>query len=116
MDDTLKRKLELICDVIRQTAPVESIYLFGSYAYGTPNKDSDLDLYVVIPDDGPRPLKVMQEIRFALFLKQDMPLDILVSRSAQFAQRSACEALEQDVFEKGVLLYGREQGQKQRMA
>jgi predicted nucleotidyltransferase len=34
---------------------VESIYLFGSFAYGTPSKDSDsdLDLYVVFKDELP---------------------------------------------------------------
>ena len=26
------------------------IYLFGSYAWGQPNKDSDVDLLVVVPD------------------------------------------------------------------
>ncbi len=29
----------------------ERIYLFGSYAYGTPHPDSDLDFLVVVPDD-----------------------------------------------------------------
>ena len=29
----------------------EKIILFGSYAYGKPNEDSDLDIYVVTNDD-----------------------------------------------------------------
>ena len=29
----------------------EKIILFGSYAYGTPNEESDIDLYVVTGDD-----------------------------------------------------------------
>ncbi|MDR0721943.1 MAG: nucleotidyltransferase domain-containing protein, partial [Treponema sp.] len=28
----------------------QSIYLFGSYAYGTPTEESDIDMYTVIPD------------------------------------------------------------------
>jgi predicted nucleotidyltransferase len=30
---------------------LNQIILFGSYAYGTPNKDSDIDLYVVTNDE-----------------------------------------------------------------
>ncbi len=29
----------------------KKIILFGSYAYGTPNEDSDIDLYIVTSDD-----------------------------------------------------------------
>ena len=29
----------------------EKIILFGSYAYGTPTEDSDIDLYIVTPDN-----------------------------------------------------------------
>ncbi len=29
----------------------ERVILFGSYAYGNPNKDSDIDLYIVTKDD-----------------------------------------------------------------
>jgi predicted nucleotidyltransferase len=30
---------------------LEKVILFGSYAYGNPNKDSDIDLYVVTKDE-----------------------------------------------------------------
>ena len=30
---------------------LDRIILFGSYAYGTPHKDSDIDLYIVTNDD-----------------------------------------------------------------
>ena len=29
----------------------EKIILFGSYAYGTPTKDSDVDLLVIMPSE-----------------------------------------------------------------
>ena len=44
----LPLKLDTITKIIADTVPVETIYLFGSHAYGTPHKDSDLDLYVVL--------------------------------------------------------------------
>jgi predicted nucleotidyltransferase len=35
-------------DIVRQCAPFK-IILFGSYAYGAPNEDSDVDLCVIAP-------------------------------------------------------------------
>jgi len=39
--------------IINSLKPLKpnKIILFGSYAYGTPNKDSDLDLYIVTNDE-----------------------------------------------------------------
>jgi predicted nucleotidyltransferase len=51
--DNIKQNLDKISQIITKTVPVESIYLFGSFAYGTPSKDSDLDLYVAFKDELP---------------------------------------------------------------
>ncbi len=39
-------------DIIKALAPLEpkEIILFGSYAYGFPREDSDIDLYIVTKD------------------------------------------------------------------
>ncbi|MCL1873413.1 MAG: nucleotidyltransferase domain-containing protein [Clostridiales bacterium] len=39
-----------ITEAIKQAVTAEKIYLFGSYAYGTPSKYSDYDFFVVISD------------------------------------------------------------------
>lgn len=39
-----------IIENLRTISPVKVI-LFGSYAYGTPNQDSDIDLYVITKED-----------------------------------------------------------------
>jgi len=40
-------------EIVERLIPLDpdKIILFGSYAYGTPNEDSDIDLYVVTKDD-----------------------------------------------------------------
>ena len=40
----------LIVERLKPLKP-NKIILFGSYAYGTPTKDSDIDLYIVTKDD-----------------------------------------------------------------
>jgi predicted nucleotidyltransferase len=46
MNVAIQAELDKLTELIINAIPVEQIFLFGSYAYGTPNKDSDLDLYV----------------------------------------------------------------------
>lgn len=40
-------------EIVQRLKPLnpERVILFGSYAYGTPNEESDIDLYVVTKDD-----------------------------------------------------------------
>ena len=52
MDDALT----IISNRIINAVPLEKLYLFGSYAAGTANQDSDFDFYMVMPNNGMRPL------------------------------------------------------------
>lgn len=98
-------KLQQICSVIKQAVETEKIYLFGSYAYGTPTENSDFDLCVVIPDNALRPADAVKKIRRALYPVQDMPLDVIVYRSADFHDRQQTASLERKISREGVLLY-----------
>lgn len=49
MIDIEKLKLEIV-ERLKPLNP-DKIVLFGSYAYGVPTKDSDIDIYVVTNDD-----------------------------------------------------------------
>ena len=115
MVNQLGETLTGICQVIDQTVDVEKIYLFGSFAYGTPTSDSDYDLCVVIPDGVLRPAEAIKRIRRALCPVQTMPLDIIVYRANAFLQRQESASLERKIAREGVLLYEREKPE-QRMA
>ncbi len=103
------KALSDICQVIDRTVDVEKIYLFGSFAYGTPSANSDYDLCVVIPDGTLRPAEAIKQIRRALYPMQTTPLDIIVYRASAFLQRQTCASLERKIVQEGVLLYEREQ-------
>ena len=110
-----EENLSEICRIIDETVEAEQIYLFGSYAYGTPGPDSDYDLCVVIPDSAVRPADAIKKIRRALFSVQTVPLDLIVYHAGAFRQRQAYASLERKIAREGVLLYER-QGRERRMA
>lgn len=105
MTVSTSEELQAICQVIKETVNTEQIYLFGSYAYGTPRDDSDYDLYVVIPDGEERTIDVAISIRKALFSVQRKPLDVIVSHKSRFLQRKQGPTLERTVANDGLLLY-----------
>ena len=103
----IKQELDEITKVIADTVPVEAIYLFGSHAYGTPNKDSDVDLYVVFKDDLPiRELEALFAISAAIAPVQHMPVDILGIKQNRFMDRAIYATLERKIAREGVKLYG----------
>jgi predicted nucleotidyltransferase len=103
----MRQNLDEISQVIVETVPVESIYLFGSYAYGIPNKDSDLDLYVVFKDEMQmRELEAIRAIRIAISSLYKMPVDILGLKQNRFHGRKMFATLERKVAREGVKLYG----------
>jgi predicted nucleotidyltransferase len=107
MKETVQLELETIKNIILETVPTEKIYLFGSYAYGIPTDESDLDIYVVIKDDAPfRDIEAGQMIDHALYGKRTMTTDFLIKKKSGFAYRQGAPTLERDVAQKGVLLYG----------
>ena len=64
----IKQELEVIVKIIADTVPVETIYLFGSYAYGTQNKNSDIDIFIVFKDEMPlRELDAIRAVRTAIY-------------------------------------------------
>jgi len=85
----------------------EKIFLFGSYAYGVPQKGSDYDFYVVLKDGIENPLLVMQKIYEYMCDTNYIPVDVLANYKSRFEQRCAQPTLEKTILNKGVLLYER---------
>ena len=108
-------ELTAICQAIDQAVDVERIYLFGSFAYGTPAADSDYDLCVVIPGGALRPAEAVKRIRRAVYPMQTRPLDVIAYRASVFHQRQESASLERKIARDGVVLYEREKP-AQRMA
>jgi uncharacterized protein len=83
----------------------ERIILFGSYAWGTPSQDSDLDLLVVVPDS---PLSPAQRAARAHRVLRGIgiPKDVLVRTHEEVERyRLVPASLEAEILERGRPLY-----------
>jgi predicted nucleotidyltransferase len=81
----------------------QKIILFGSYAYGKPTEDSDVDILVVMPFRGRNPEKAT-EIWMAT--KPRFPIDIMVRKPAELKKRIEMgDFFLREIMEKGKVLY-----------
>jgi predicted nucleotidyltransferase len=71
-----KDKISEIVKKIASGYNPDKIILFGSYATGNPNEDSDLDLFVIKDSDLPRPQRTVQ-VRKMLYGSM-IPIDLIV--------------------------------------
>jgi len=69
MED-ISERLDIIKDSVLKNVAAKSIYLFGSYAYGEPNDKSDIDIYIVIPDNSHNISEIYGKIMVDLSIKK----------------------------------------------
>jgi len=88
------------------------ILLFGSYAYGTPRQDSDIDLLVVTNDDFmPQTFKERTEISLKIKkqiyeINQEVAIDLIVYTRPMFEKFISLNSLfSQEILTKGIKLY-----------
>ena len=105
--DEIKNDLETLKNIIIDVVPTEQIYLFGSFAYGTPHKNSDLDIYIVVKDNAPkRELDYMDDVNEARYKKVSMPVDILALKKNRFDDRITDATMERKIVREGIKIYG----------
>lgn len=63
MPVNVKIELDNIIKEINKTSKITAAYLFGSYAYGNPNENSDLDICIVTDDRAKRKIEIMKTLR-----------------------------------------------------
>ena len=96
---------ELKNQFVAQLTPI-SVYLFGSFATGTQTEESDLDFYIVVEDGIDDLAALTTQAYRAIRRVKKRPVDIIVGTKSRFENRKVIPSLENEVYEKGVLLYG----------
>ena len=102
-------------DIVQRLKPLDldQVILFGSYAYGNPDKDSDIDLYVVTKDKFiPQSFKENMDIKLKISrairdLQKIIPIDTITHTKAmneKFIQMGSM--FSKEIMTKGVKIYG----------
>jgi uncharacterized protein len=100
-----EQRIREVCGQIVEQFHPERVILFGSYAYGRPGPDSDVDLLVVLPFEGKgfrKSLEILDRI------SPGFSLDLLARRPEDTARRYAeGDPLIREALDHGKVLYER---------
>jgi predicted nucleotidyltransferase len=103
--------IPLLVEKLKSTQP-EKIILFGSYAYGSPNENSDLDILVVTSDDIiPSSFSEKSQIYLRISksisdIKTKFPIDLIVHTKAMHLKFIELNSLfARELLMKGKVLY-----------
>jgi uncharacterized protein len=98
-----RKAIQQYCDAIAAAFKPRKIILFGSYAYGKPTEDSDVDVMVVMPKG-----RYRRDLgwRIPVRVPPSFPVDVLVEEEDRLKSRvedKECFIL--DITEKGRVMY-----------
>lgn len=97
------QKIKEVADKIAKEYQPEKIILFGSYAWGEPGPDSDVDLFIIKKTDNV--MNTEMQIDGSIF-PRPFPLDIIVYQPKQFKERlRRGDFFIKDIFNNGKILY-----------
>jgi predicted nucleotidyltransferase len=97
-----KKIKAFVGEVARQFQP-QRVVLFGSYAYGRPGADSDVDLLVIMPHkDHP----AVQAAEILKRIRAGFPIDLIVRSPREIRKRLAMDDFFiTEILERGKTLY-----------
>jgi|SRR5450759_4124932 len=102
--------IQQLVDRIKQFDP-EKIILFGSYAYGTPGENSDVDLFVVknVRKEDIRDLRlsIRKHLRDIIY-NQKVPVDLLLDSQENVNERIRLgDSIYEEIMSKGRTVYAK---------
>ena len=113
MEAKIEDKLQQVTRRIVEVFDPQRIIVFGSYAYGQPTSDSDVDLLIVM-ESNERPATRATQVS-KLLRPRPFPMDIMVRTPEEIQQRLEMgDYFIQEIIERGKLLYERPLGVNRR--
>lgn len=104
IEDYSKTIDEIVKKITEKISPLKVI-LFGSYAYGSPTKDSDIDLLIIKESSLPRHHRTKEVRRILRGMK--VAVDIIVYTPEEIKKWEGIDtAFITGVLKKGKVLYG----------
>jgi len=106
MTKSYQKEIKSITKQIIKKYKPEKIILFGSFAYGKPKTNSDIDL-LVIKKTNKRKVERIKKI--LMEVKSNLPLEPLVYNPKEYQERlDLGDFFFQDISQKGKVLYEKE--------
>jgi len=98
-----------IVEILTEKYKPEKIILFGSYAYGNPTEDSDIDLLIIKETDKKRRVDRFVEVKRIIFNpKIRIPISPLVLTKDEIKERLEMgDDFIEEILTKGKVLYER---------
>lgn len=103
-----KEYISQLVEKIKEEQP-EKIILFGSHAYGNPDNESDIDLFIVknISTSEIREFRLNLKLKLWDLVKQwNIPVDIIVDNQERLNQRiNDGDMFYKEILSKGNVIY-----------
>src|SRR5438270_10535055 len=100
--DVPMRVIRRFARLVAERFHPDTIVLFGSYAYGTPHADSDVDILVVMPARN----QIDQACRIDEVFDPPFPLDLIVRTPKNLARcLAAGDSFLSEIVTRGKILY-----------
>jgi len=111
--DIPMREIRRFARAVAEKFRPDKIILFGSYAYGTPHADSDVDILVIMPAYN----QLSMAARIDIAIDPSFPLDIIVRTPKNLKWRlEEGELFHTEIVSKGKVLYDKESRARRRTA
>ena len=106
LEQSLEELLDEIATTIQTNYPGSQVYLFGSYAWGDYNKDSDFDICVLVPEVVGKRNEMNADISCTIREDFPIPYDLLLYTYDEFDEfQNHKSSLPYKIKEKGRLLH-----------
>ena len=107
---TAKLEKAIVERLVKSLNP-NRIMLFGSHAWGQPDKDSDVDILIILPDSDRINKKSKLFNAFQCLRGIGLPKDIILRTQAEFDKKSmVVSSLEFETLKHGRVIWTRQNG------
>jgi predicted nucleotidyltransferase len=107
-DERVRKIVSDIVEKLKQGYQPNKIILFGSYAYGEPTEDSDIDMLIIKDTDKRRIDRWMEVRKLTRDPERKVPFSPLVYTNEEIEQRLKIgDFFIEEIMEQGEVLYER---------
>jgi len=107
-DKKIRKLISEIVEKIKTEYQPDKIILFGSYAYGKPTEDSDIDLLIIKETNKERIYRFAEVKKLIYKPERRIPVSPLVYTPKELEERMAIgDDFVEEILEKGEVLYAR---------